>query len=63
MYADHFSLDNIPYGIGSSGAHPQRSVVTRLEDEVIFLDELVKAGLLPSVPESTAKTFSEVSHP
>jgi len=41
MYASHFSIENIPYGIASSQVHPKKSLVTRLENDVIFLDELV----------------------
>ncbi|EPE34793.1 FAH [Glarea lozoyensis ATCC 20868] len=40
MYADHFSLNNLPFGIASSTAHPTRCVVTRLRNTVIFLDGL-----------------------
>jgi fumarylacetoacetase len=60
MYSEHFSFENIPYGIASSSSHPQKSVATRLGDQVIFLDQLVKFGLLLSLPESTTKTFYKV---
>lgn len=60
MDADHFSVANIPFGIGTSRKHPKKSVVTRLENKVIFLQELCKAGLLPTLSKTTVKTFSEV---
>ncbi|KAI0023550.1 fumarylacetoacetase [Xylariomycetidae sp. FL0641] len=39
-YAEHFSIANIPYGIASDGSHPDKAVVTRLGDDVIFLADL-----------------------
>ncbi|KAF2230156.1 fumarylacetoacetase [Viridothelium virens] len=44
-YAHHFGINNIPYGIASSSKHPP-SVVTRLQDSVLFLDPLARTGLL-----------------
>lgn len=61
MYAEHFSIDNIPYGIATSASHVEQSVVTRLGDTVIFLNELAKAGSLPGINEAISCTFSEVS--
>jgi hypothetical protein len=61
MYADHFSIQNIPFGIASSASHPEKAVATRFEDSVLFLDELVSAGLLNSLSEGTKKAFSQVS--
>jgi fumarylacetoacetase len=63
MYADHFSIENIPFGIASNTSHTERSVVTRFEDTVIFLDELAKLGLLATLPEKTRRTFSQVPSP
>jgi fumarylacetoacetase len=60
MDDDHFSVANIPFGIGTSTIHPKKSIVTRLENKVIFLEELCKAGLLPTLSETIVKTFSEV---
>ena len=60
MDADHFSLTNIPFGIATSSIHPRKLVVTRLENNVIFLSELCAAGLLPTLSHATVKTFSEV---
>ncbi|KIN09135.1 hypothetical protein OIDMADRAFT_38004 [Oidiodendron maius Zn] len=59
MYADHFSLENIPFGIASGVSHPEKSVVTRFENDVIFLAVLAKAGFLPELTQETRKTFSE----
>ncbi|PVH82821.1 fumarylacetoacetate hydrolase family protein [Cadophora sp. DSE1049] len=59
MFASHFSVANIPYGIASSAAHPAKSPATRIEDTVIFLDELSKYGLLSSLPSEVIQAFSE----
>lgn len=61
MYADHFSIENIPFGIASSPSHPKKSVTTRLGDDVIFLDILAENGRLSSLIETTIETFSQVS--
>lgn len=60
MYAEHFSLENIPFGIATSPSYKEKSVVTRLGDNVIFLDKLATSGLLPDVPETVLSTFTEV---
>lgn len=39
-FSDHFSIKNIPYGIATSGSHPQKAVVTRVHDHVFFLSDL-----------------------
>jgi hypothetical protein len=58
MYSHHFSINNIPFGIASSSSHAHKSVATRLEDTVIFLDEL--ASYYPELSKELIKTFSEV---
>jgi hypothetical protein len=58
MYAHHFSINNIPFGIASSSSHPGKAVATRFEDTVIFLDELAKYH--SSLSTSTVSTFSFV---
>jgi fumarylacetoacetase len=58
MHASHFSLENIPFGIASSQNHPKKTVVTRLEDNVIFLDELATLSSHPFSGE-TIRTFSK----
>jgi hypothetical protein len=60
MEADQFSLANIPFGIARSSTHPNQSVVTRLGNTVIFLVGLCDAGLLPTLPSETTKTFYQV---
>ena len=60
MDADHFSFSNIPYGIATSNTHPQKSVVTRVENNVIFLSDLCAAGLLPTLSPATVKALSKV---
>ena len=46
QWHEHFGLNNIPFGIASSKAHPRPQSVSRYENNVIFL-----ADLLDSVPE------------
>ncbi|KAL2066180.1 hypothetical protein VTL71DRAFT_2251 [Oculimacula yallundae] len=58
MFASHFSIANIPYGIASSAAHPAKSPATRIEDTVIFLDELVNNKLLDSLPSEVYQALS-----
>ncbi|CZR61842.1 related to fumarylacetoacetate hydrolase family protein [Phialocephala subalpina] len=58
-YAHHFSESNIPFGIASSSSHPQKSVATRFENTIIFLDELAKHSHLSTLHSSTIQTFSE----
>lgn len=60
-YIDHFSINNIPFGIASNDSHPQKAVATRFEDTVIFLDELAKHHLPPDLDSATIASFSEVS--
>jgi len=59
MYAHHFSINNIPFGIASSASHPSKAVATRFEDTVIFLDELAKHK--PSLSSSIATALSSVN--
>jgi fumarylacetoacetase len=61
MYADHFSLANIPFGVASSSAYPRPSIATRLKDDVIFIESLINANLLPDIPQSTLDVLREVS--
>lgn len=53
-YQSHFSIANIPFGVASSNSHPNPQCVTRLENNVIFLAELQRAGAfaeIASLPE------------
>jgi hypothetical protein len=60
MYSHHFSINNIPFGIASSSSHAHKSIATRLEDTVIFLDELAKH--YPELSKEILTTFSKVSN-
>lgn len=42
MYKSHFSLENLPFGIASKSPDGPRGVVTRLDDQAVFLEELLK---------------------
>ena len=59
MYSHHFSINNIPFGIASSSSHAHKSVVTRVGDAVIFLDEV--ARYYPELLKEIITTFSKVS--
>jgi len=61
MYADHFSIANIPFGIASSSTHSKPGIVTRLKEDVIFLSSLIEAKLLSDIPQSTLDALGEVS--
>jgi fumarylacetoacetase len=63
MYTEHFSLANIPFGIASSTVHPAKSVVTRLCDDVIFLDRLVEANVLSDLSLELIEALSQVQRP
>ncbi|KAJ5831825.1 hypothetical protein N7474_000136 [Penicillium riverlandense] len=47
---DHFSINNIPFGVGSSVNHPVPQCVTRLERAIIFLGDLQQSGAFSHVP-------------
>ena len=59
-FAHHFSMANIPFGIASSPQHPKRSAVTRIEDDVIFLDALHSTGLFAAAEDVTIEMFQQV---
>lgn len=53
-YASHFGINNIPFGIASSTAHPSPTCVSRYEDKVVFLVELRDVfGDIVGLPEGT----------
>lgn len=62
----HFSIANIPFGIASSLNHPHLAAATRLQNVVIFLDELFENGYLDGIEgltkevlvQSTLNTFA-----
>lgn len=41
-WASHFGLKNIPFGIASSKGHSQPQTVSRYENKVIFLADLIE---------------------
>lgn len=61
MYADHFSLSNIPFGVASSSEHSKPSIATRFKDDVIFIESLIGAKLLLDIPQSMLDVLCEVS--
>ena len=61
MSSSHFSTANIPFGISSSTQHPQAAAVTRIADEVIFLDILHDAGLFRDIAGLTGHVFQQVN--
>ena len=63
-YSQHFSINNLPFGIASSPQHPNRQCVTRLENTVIFLAALQKEGLLDTTTDLPKEIFaSETLNP
>ncbi|OJK02184.1 hypothetical protein ASPACDRAFT_41003 [Aspergillus aculeatus ATCC 16872] len=56
-YSDHFSIKNLPYGVASSPARAGPQCVTRLNNTVIFLDDLQRNGLFNSVIELPSGIF------
>lgn len=63
-YSSHFGIANVPFGVASSSNHPQPACVTRLEDNVVFLDMLeTRLNEIPDLPhsvfaQSTLNTFA-----
>ena len=58
-YSSHFGINNIPFGVASSSAHPNPACVTRINDKVIFLDEL--SAVLDGVPDFPNDVFRQSS--
>ena len=56
-YSSHFGINNIPFGIASSSTHPDPACVTRINDNVIFLDKL--SGALSGVPDLPKEVFRQ----
>ncbi|KIW88816.1 fumarylacetoacetase [Cladophialophora bantiana CBS 173.52] len=57
MFAQHFSINNLPYGIISIQGSADRIIATRLEDYVYSIPALLERGLLGSVPASTTNAI------
>ncbi|KAI5460934.1 hypothetical protein BGZ63DRAFT_425397 [Mariannaea sp. PMI_226] len=58
-YESHFSLANIPFGIASSKKRPEPRCVTRLANQVIFLDSLALQEVFEEIPELPKGIFAE----
>ncbi|GIZ38257.1 hypothetical protein CKM354_000167800 [Cercospora kikuchii] len=56
-YGSHFGVENIPFGIASSGNGTKPSVVTRYEDTVVFLAQL--QHLFADIKEFDAEVFKQ----
>ncbi|PSK48601.1 Fumarylacetoacetase [Elsinoe australis] len=61
-FADHFGVENIPFGIASSSKHSSPQAVTRHENKVIFLAEIPEiskaAGAEGVLTQSTLNSFA-----
>ena len=60
-YGHHFSVKNIPFGIVSSERHSSKQAATRIENNVVFLNDLAKVGLFKSVEGLPNGVFAESS--
>jgi fumarylacetoacetase len=58
-YTSHFSIENVPYGVVSSSKRPTPQCATRIEDDVIFLTELVDHDPFKKIPLSLSSIFRE----
>ncbi|KAF4548668.1 Fumarylacetoacetase-like protein [Elsinoe fawcettii] len=60
-FADHFGIENIPFGIASSSKHTSPQAVSRFENKVIFLADLPEvskaAGAADVLKQSTLNSF------
>lgn len=68
-FGSHFGIENIPFGIASSNKHTSPQAVTRFENKVIFLADLVQhVSELQSLSsgifsEPTLNTFAALGRP
>lgn len=58
-YASHFGINNIPYGIASSSKRTSPQGVTRVENQVIFLAELVEHDAFKTIAAPLSSIFRE----
>jgi len=58
-YAHHFSRDNIPFGIASSPTREAPQAATRLQNTVIFLNDLAEAGTFSIVHDLPKGIFAK----
>ena len=65
-FGSHFGIENIPFGIASSEKHSSPQAVSRFENNVIFLADLVQSSQeLQTLPEDvfskpTLNSFAEL---
>jgi fumarylacetoacetase len=68
-FGSHFGIENIPFGIASSNKHTSQQAVTRVENKVIFLADLVQSvSELQSLPngifsQPTLNAFAALGRP
>lgn len=68
-FGSHFGIENIPFGIASSSKHTTSQAVTRFENKVIFLADLVQhVSELQSLPngifsQPTLNAFAALGRP
>jgi len=68
-FGSHFGIENIPFGIASSNKHTSQQAVTRFENKVIFLADLVQSvSELQSLPngifsQPTLNAFAALGRP
>ncbi|KAK4957766.1 hypothetical protein LTR66_000852 [Elasticomyces elasticus] len=55
-YSDHFGINNIPFGIAGSAQH-QPQCVSRIDNTVVFLAVLARAGLITTCETSLDHIF------
>lgn len=60
-YAHQFSVKNIPFGIASSERHKNPQGVTRVENTIVFLNDLDRDGLFKSVDELPSSIFAQAT--
>lgn len=58
-YAHHFSVKNIPFGIASSERHKGPQAATRVENTVVFLNDLQDAGFFNGVVGLSKGVFAQ----
>ncbi|KAJ3548984.1 hypothetical protein NM208_g567 [Fusarium decemcellulare] len=48
-FSNHFSIANIPFGVASCTKHPNPAPVTRILNNVVFLDVLARRGMFDGI--------------
>ncbi len=60
MYDEHFSINNLPYGIAMSAKYLSPSIATREYGSVIFIPPLLDAGLLGDLDSEVDQALRQV---